>query len=321
MALLAQGLSQQKFELHLVLVTQTREEIKEELESGGVPAGVEVYALGERRVRAGALSILRLVWRLRPRAILSGIVHLNFLVLLLKPLFPCGTRILVRQNATPSSSLVQDHLPPYTRFFYRWLYRRADRIICQSSAMADDLAEVAGLERTEIAVLPNPLDFEGIRSALGTPSRWAGAGPNLLAVGRLSAEKGFDLLLEAVADLRKEFPSIQLTILGSGPLEEQLKSQCRALMLENSVYFAGYQKNPYAFYPGATLFVLPSRHEGMPNALLEALAGGLPIVATPASGGVETLLAGQKFAWVAREASSVALAEALRTALHSLQGN
>ena len=68
MALLAQGLSQQKFELHLVLVTQTREEIKEELESGGVPAGVEVYALGERRVRAGALSILRLVWRLRPRA-------------------------------------------------------------------------------------------------------------------------------------------------------------------------------------------------------------------------------------------------------------
>jgi glycosyltransferase involved in cell wall biosynthesis len=186
--------------------------------------------------------------------------------------------------------------------------------------MATDLAVLAGLEEQSLAVLPNPLDLAGIHAASDAPSRWPGAGPNLLAIGRLSPEKGFDLLLEAMAQVVIEFPSARLTILGVGPLEGALKGLCHKLGLATMVTFAGYQRRPYAYYPGATLFVLPSRHEGMPNALLEAVAGGLPVVALPASGGVEAFLEGKPNAWLAEEISAEGLTEALLLALRELSG-
>lgn len=309
MALLAEGLSQTKYDVHLGLVTQPV------TEPGAVPAWVTVHALGARRVRTGALKLLRLVWRVRPRVILSGVTYLNFLVLLLKPFFPHETQVLVRQSVTASRSLEHDQLPPYTRFLYRRLYRRADRILCQSRDMAADLAQLAGLEEEAMTVLPNPLDLPGIHAALDGPSRWPGAGPNLLAIGRLAPEKGFDLLLEAMVEVERAFPGARLTILGVGPEEGPLKRLCHRLDLVACVTFAGYQRRPYAYYPGATLFVLSSRHEGMPNALLEAVAAGLPVVATRASGGVESLLAEQPQAWLTREISAAALAEALQAAL------
>jgi len=311
-ALLAGGLSQAKYEVHLGLVTQAA------VEPGLVPDGVQVHALGARRVRTAAFKLLRLIWQVRPNVVLSGVAHLNFLVLLLKPLLPRSARVLVRQSVTASRSLEHDKLPPYTRFLYRRLYRRADRIICQSRAMAADLAVLAGLEQEAIAVLPNPLDLAAIGSAFRAPSRWPGAGPNLLAVGRLAPEKGFDLLLVAMAQVVAEFPSARLTILGVGPQEGPLKGLCHQLGLATVVTFAGYQRHPYAYFPGATLFVLSSRYEGMPNALLEAVAAGLPVVATPASGGIEALLAGKPHSWLAGEVSAEALAAALLLAVRTV---
>jgi glycosyltransferase involved in cell wall biosynthesis len=76
---------------------------------------------------------------------------------------------------------------------------------------------------------------------------------------------------------------------------------------------------PWTLFAAATLFVLPSRHEGLPNALLEAAAGGLPIVALPASGGIVDLLRYQPGVWLAPEVSAEALAVSLRTALRALR--
>lgn len=313
-ALLAQGLSQTKYEVHLGLMTQAT------VEPDAVEDWVTVHPLGARRVRSAAFRLLALIWRLKPDVILSGIAHLNFLVLLLKPLLPRHVRILIRQNSTASRSLAHDDLPFYTRFLYRQLYRRADRIICQSRAMASDLVALAGLDEQAMAVLPNPLDMNGIHAALDAPSCWPGRGPNLLAIGRLAPEKGFDLLLEAMAGVIEEFPTARLTLLGVGPQEGPLKGLCHKLGLAHAVIFAGYQRRPYGYFSGATVFVLSSRHEGMPNALLEALVGGLPVVATPASGGIEDLLAGKPKCWLASQISAPALTVALQTALRELCG-
>jgi glycosyltransferase involved in cell wall biosynthesis len=84
------------------------------------------------------------------------------------------------------------------------------------------------------------------------------------------------------------------------------------------VRFAGHVAEPRTLYPGASLFVLSSQHEGMPNALLEAAAAGLPIVATPASPGLVELLRAQPGVWMATEASAPALAAVLLHALASL---
>jgi glycosyltransferase involved in cell wall biosynthesis len=318
-ALLARGLSCDKYELHLGLVTQAHAEPE------AMPRWVHVHALGALRVRTGAFKLLRLVWRLKPDVILSGMFHLNFLVLLLRPLFPPQTCVLVRQNGTVSAALAFANLPGYTRFLYRALYRRADRVICQTQAMAKDLAAELAIDEKQLAVLLNPVDVEAIRSAAkddpaqqnDAPS--SSAGPHLLAVGRLSPEKGFDLLLQALILVRERFPLTKLVIAGSGPEAASLKAMCRDLGLDASVRFAGQVDCPSAYFREAAAFVLSSRHEGMPNALLEAAAGGLPIVATPASGGVVDLLRDQPGVWLAAEISSQALAASLLAALEALQ--
>jgi glycosyltransferase involved in cell wall biosynthesis len=313
MALVARGMSREKFEVHVGLVRAR------DAGTGAVAPWVKVHALRAGRARAASLPLLLLVWRLRPDVILSGAAEISFLALLLRPFFPPGTRVLVRQNGTVSAALTHGGVPRYTRLLYRLLYRRADRVICQSRAMAKDLARETGVRKEQIVVLPNPVDLEGILAARNAPSAWSGPGPHLLAVGRLSWEKGFDLLIEALAALRNRFPDADLTLVGSGREELALKGLCRSLQMETAVRFAERVDTPYAFLQGATLFVLPSRYEGMPNALLEAAAAGLPLVSTPASGGVVDLLKGRPGAWLATEVSASALTQALEKALESLQ--
>lgn len=321
--LVAGGLSQKKFEVHLGLMTPP--EAGPEL----LPPWVTVHRLAAKRVRAGAIPLLRLVRRIRPSVILSGAAHLNFLVLLLRPLFPRKTRVLVRQDATVSSVLRFGNVPWYTSLLYRFLYRRADQVICQSRAMADDLARELRMGKERIAVLANPVDLDAIRAATrtrgetapgGTGLGWTGPGPHLLAVGRLAHEKGFDLLLEALVTVRRRFPLADMIIAGAGPAEAALKAQCLSLGLADAVRLPGYVQRPYVFYAGASLFVLSSRYEGMPNAMLEAAAGGLPIVATPASGGVVDMLRNRPGAWLTREISAASLASTLLKALEERDG-
>lgn len=312
--LLARGLDAKKYELHLGVITRA--------ETGGevLPAWVCVHSFGAPRVRAGAFRLLGLVRRLKPDLILSGMFHLNFLVLLLRPFFPRRTRVLARQNGSVSASPTFGGLSWYTRLLYRRLYRNADRVICQTQSMADDLAAELGLLEKRLTVLPNPVDVGEIRdSSRMNPELLTGHGTRLLAVGRLSREKGFDLLLQAMATIRSQLPGVSLLIAGTGPEEAALKSECRTLGLDLAVRFAGQIERPWTRFPDATLFVLPSRHEGMPNALLEAAAGGLPIVALPASGGVVELLRDRPGVWLASEVSAKALAASLLAALGSLR--
>jgi glycosyltransferase involved in cell wall biosynthesis len=311
--ILACNLSAQKYELHLGLVTQTQ------ICTKNLPFSLTIHPLGASRVRAGAIPLLKLVRQLKPDLILSGIFHLNFLVLLLRPLFPQQTRILIRQNATVSAALAFGGLPSTTRILYQLLYRCADRIICQTQAMADDLTAQLHLAANRLAVLPNPVNVEEIRSAARrNPVLWTGPGPHLLAIGRLSPEKGFDLLLSAFSIIHEQYPSADLVIAGSGPQESALKVQSSALALDAAVYFTGSIPDPVSYFPGATLFVLSSRHEGLPNALLESAAGELPIVALPASAGLVELLRDQPGIWLAPRISAEALAASLLAALKSL---
>lgn len=333
-ALLAGGLSRAKYEVHLGIVTEQGAEHSSTgnsgmgysvAEPGQLPPELNLHALRARRVRAGALRVLRLVRRLKPDVILSGMAHLNFLVLLLRPLFPRGTRVLVRQNGTVSAALAFGGLPKSTRLLYRVLYRHADRVICQTGAMAKDLAGQVRIDEAQLAVLPNPVDIDAIRAAIeATPKQGAGLtpcgpGPHLLAVGRLTREKGFDLLLQALVVVRERFPEADLTIAGTGREEVALKAECRELGLGDAVRFTGHVDCPATYFPGASVFVLSSRHEGLPNAMLEAAAGGLPIVALPASGGVVDLLLGQPGVGVAAEVSAASLASSLLAALKALR--
>jgi glycosyltransferase involved in cell wall biosynthesis len=302
---LAGGLNPERFDVHLALVTQR--------DAAGValPAWVTVHGIGARRVRAGSWGLLRLVWRLKPALILSGMAHLNVLLLMLRPLFPRKTRLLVRQNGcTVAGGSISA---------YRKLYPKADGVVCQTAAMAADLGRVAGVSRN-LRVLPNPVDLETIRAAASSgPSLWSGPGPHLLAVGRLAPEKGFDLLLQAFVQVRTRFPSADLAIVGEGCERRALEMLAWLLGVRSAVRLVGQVEQPAAWFRDATAFVLSSRQDALPNAVLEAAAAGLPIVATAASEGLLDLLRGDPGVWLATDISADAIAAALGDALEELK--
>src|SRR5262249_54323180 len=114
----------------------------------------------------------------------------------------------------------------------------------------------------------------------------SGEGPHVVAAGRLSPEKGFDILLAAMPAVRRRLPHTQLAILGDGPLLDDLTLQAQKLDVMDAVTFKGFQQNPWPFFCHADLLVLSSRYEGLPNVLLEALALGTPVVAADCPGGI-----------------------------------
>jgi glycosyltransferase involved in cell wall biosynthesis len=119
--------------------------------------------------------------------------------------------------------------------------------------------------------------------------------------------------------VRKRFPFADLVIAGAGREEHALKTLCQTLALDSAVRFPGQVNAPAAYFPTSALFVLSSYHEGLPNALLEAAASGLPIVTTRASDGLVELVDRHPGVWLAPESTSESLAQTLITALTELE--
>ena len=163
----------------------------------------------------------------------------------------------------------------------RVYYRRADVVTANTEGVLSALQGLGTWQRLEL--LPNPLP--GGLSRADEADR----GPRrreVLAVARLVPQKGLDLLLQAFAALpMTSREGWSLTLVGDGPERQALEQQARALGIEADVCFAGFRSDPLTFMQRASIFALPSRFEGMPNALLEAMAAGLPAVVSDASPG------------------------------------
>ena len=143
------------------------------------------------------------------------------------------------------------------------LYRRADLITANSELSLKALRRFMSVSRA-YTVLPNCIDIDlATRKAteprLGTHTS---QGPNLLALGRLDFQKGFDVLLEALAIVMDKQPYWHLTLVGGGAEERALRSRCTTLGLDNHVQFLGSHSNPFPYYKWADIVVVPSRYEG-----------------------------------------------------------
>ena len=143
----------------------------------------------------------------------------------------------------------------------------------------------------QIVRLYNPVDIERIRAqAEACASPFVGAGPHVVAAGRLGHQKGFDMLLDAFAAARARGVVATLTILGDGPDRGALEALAARLRVADAVHFVGFQANPFAYFAAADLFVLSSRYEGLPNVVLEAMACGCPVVAFDCPRGVREIV-------------------------------
>ncbi|AKH42842.1 glycosyltransferase involved in cell wall biosynthesis [Altererythrobacter atlanticus] len=160
---------------------------------------------------------------------------------------------------------------PMWKHALRLLYRRADRIICQTRASMVCVPQVC---HANVRVIPNPVSAPAMcRSA---PD---GAGGRVIAsVGRLERQKGFDLLIRAFAEMAGKAPGWDLDIWGEGPERENLAALAASLGVADRVNLRGLSDRPGGWIEQADLFVLASRYEGFPNVLGEAMAAGLPVI-------------------------------------------
>jgi glycosyltransferase involved in cell wall biosynthesis len=168
------------------------------------------------------------------------------------------------------------------------VHRRADAAICVSGALAAGVT-ANGLDPRRVHVVPNAVDVERVRGLAASASAPASGPPTVVGLGRLSREKGFDLLVRAHAELVGSGVEHTLEVIGDGPEREPLLRLADELGVSGSVSLPGFVENQFPRLARAAAVVLPSRHEGMPLVLLEALALGVPVIASRSAGASEIL--------------------------------
>jgi glycosyltransferase involved in cell wall biosynthesis len=283
-----------------------------------IPENVVVHQLRVSRMRYALPAIVRLIRSLRPQTVLATVSYLNVMLLMAKPFLPRNIRLVVREATTPSAFVANDTAHPRLwTWFYRHLYPRADKVVCLSDAMFEDMAVHFDIPREKLVRIYNPVDVKMIRHASRSkPNPYQTSGPNLVVAGRLRKEKGVDLLLDALPAVAQRFPNVRLAVLGEGPQEAELRAQTTRLGINKNVDFWGFQENPWTYLGHADLFILPSRFEGMPNALLEALALGTPAIASASVGALDEIARTNEQLLLVPPENTAALAEGIISVLN-----
>jgi GalNAc-alpha-(1->4)-GalNAc-alpha-(1->3)-diNAcBac-PP-undecaprenol alpha-1,4-N-acetyl-D-galactosaminyltransferase len=165
----------------------------------------------------------------------------------------------------------------------RLLYPSAAALVVQTDAVRRWADDIVPSER--VAVIPNP-----VRAVTSTRTDAGDRAPRIVALGRLVEQKGFDVLIQAFASIASEFPQWQLVIHGEGPDRSALEARIAALDLGARITLPGRTPHPDASLANAAIFALPSRYEGFPNALLEAMSHGCACVATDCDSGPADLI-------------------------------
>lgn len=310
-------LNRDRFDPQLVIVS-SRGPLKHEL-----PEDIPIYELNSK-VRYMLPKLFRLCWKIIPDVAISTLGHMNLGLAFGKKFLPSNTRIVIREANTVSIRLKHTMHPRAYKFLYRRLYPQADAIVCNSDFMRRDLKRFLGVSGENILVVPNPVDVQRIRRAarLGE-NPFPSKGCQIVSVGRLHFQKGFDLLLKALGVALQSYEGLQLTIVGDGRERDRLTAMAGDLGLLEHVTFTGYRENPYPTVANADLFVSSSRWEGSPNVVLESLACGTPVLAFDCPGGTGEIIDPDVNGWLTPpedwEGMGHAMAELCRTrAWHTL---
>ena len=310
---LASGLTARGYPVDLVLARAEGPYLTQ------VPDPVRLIDLKAPRVLNSLPALVHYLHQERPIALLSAL-YANVIALWARRL--CGTprRVIISEHNT-LSSMAENQVDLRWKAFpklARWVYPWADGIIAVSKSVADDLAQAARIPRDRIQVVYNPIVtsdlFEKSEAVLEHPWFKECEPPVVLAVGRLTSQKGFNILIRAFARLRKT-RVVRLVILGEGEERPFLEELIKQLGLEQDVSLPGFMQNPYPYMVHASLFVLPSRWEGLPTVLVEALCLGTPIIATDCPGGSREILKDGQYGQLVKVDDPFMLADAMERGL------
>jgi glycosyltransferase involved in cell wall biosynthesis len=274
-----------------------------ELPSGVTRSTIDT-ANGRRGVRAAVLNnldrlrgIRREVRSFEPTAVVSFLDATN--VLTLGATVGCEVPIVVSERSDPRFQ----PLALVWRVLRRVLYRRASAIVVQTESVAAWARRC--FRRANVVVIPNPVQ------PLAPVAERSPDATRVVTVGRLSHEKGVDVLIAAFLAVVPAHPEWELVVVGDGPERELLESLARSSGYKDQIQFAGRRRDVGSLLATASLYVLASRHEGFPNALLEAMAAGLPCIAADCPSGPSEIICSGRTGVLVPPRSVRALAVAL----------
>jgi len=267
----------ERYDIHLAL-------LDDEPRAYDVPDWVELHQLDARHKLLPSLTQFRaLVGRLAPDATLSFLTRAN----VANAWAMAGRRRpwLISERINTSAHLGSGRA---AKAMVRMAYPRAAHVIAVSEGVVDDLAAHFGVARARMSAIANPVDHRHIAELAAEPPAFTPAGPYIVAAGRLMPNKNFPLLLRAYA---KAAPPERLVILGEGPERAALEALAASLGIADRVDIPGFVANPFAVVARAMAYAMPSNAEGFPNGLVEAMACGVPVIATNCASGPSEILA------------------------------
>lgn len=279
---------------------------------------IRIVDLAASGVTASLPGLVRYLRRARPQALLATLNHASVVALFARALARVPTRVVVRESNMlflhPASSAKGRLL----RLSVRRLYPLADAFVAVSQGVAADLARYTKVDPAKIRTVYNPVVGPELlaRSRETPPHPWFAPGepPVVLGVGRLGVQKDFATLVRAFAEVSKTSPA-RLVILGEGDKRGELEALVRDLGLEARVSLPGFVANPFAYMARADTFVLSSRFEGLPGALIQAMACGAKVVSTDCPSGPAEILQSGALAPLVPIGDPPALAAAITASL------
>lgn len=210
---------------------------------------------------------LRMIIRkCNPDVVISFLTEVNVLVLLAT--INLGIKTIVSERVDPT---MHHELLSIFKWLRRAMYPWASTLVVQTQSIANYYSKWSGVK---IKVIPNPAIVPIVTHGNNVNIHK----PCIVALGRLSEQKGFDLLIKSFSKIAQKYPEWNVIIIGEGEKKKELLDLVHHLKLTNRVSLIGRVKNSYSILQKADIFVLSSRYEGFPNALLEAMASGLPVV-------------------------------------------
>lgn len=310
---LAQGFIEAGHEVDLVLA-RAEGPLRSEL-----PSKARVIDFDTANPLRMLVKLMRYLRAETPKALLSPFEVTSVIAIAAKRITGVATRVVVRISVHLSrNKRPKQWKKTLERLVVSRMYPLADGIVTVSRGVAEDLAVYAGISLERVKVIYNPvLSDQIIRSADQPVIHPFFADPQcpvILGVGRLTEQKDFATLVKAFDILRRKIPS-RLIILGDGEERQALEELIQTSGLQGLVDLPGFEINPYAFMKRASVFVLSSKWEGLPNVLIQALACGCPVISTDCLSGPSEILKGGEYGALVPVGDVEAMAGAMEAAL------
>jgi len=250
---------------------------------GSLPADVEVMDGRGRRAHQLVPFLRKALRKTDTEVTFSGTNAANVAVMLAASTIRPSPKIILSEHTPPSDYLRSAKLARLRQALMRFFYPHATAIVVPVDGIGAELRRMLGNEHLRIVTVPNPVPVGAAPPRDRCPQA-SNVAPWFVSVGRLAHAKGHDILIRAFARLRRNCPQARLTIFGEGAERPRLEALCTELGLGQAVELPGFVDQPVAVVAGATAFVMASRREGFGIAIVEALAAGIPVVATDSVG-------------------------------------